>query len=807
MKNRKNKFSLLAISAFALLSLASCQGTPKVQTYEAPQENEKVEEEFGITQRENDLDDYEDLRPDREGFVDNTEPDTGTLVDHIFEFESMAASGSSRDKDHMCSGVSYVTSAEFSGNIAVECIDIGNTFQLIVESDKAVKVPMIIGLNNNETPGGQLGNILNITNNGKPVFDKTATISPEGDPAEGAPSGYFDMVDVESTLSLVEGVNRINFRLTQNQINLDYVNLKTSANLVNKTVSAWDTPVYSVVATPTETQPGTLGIKCGKCDHLNSTRYLPKLKDPVYKVTEEGHLKHYSIELNGQDFRVATIDNSPDKIYPQDTGKLVDHVLEFEKGAFEGNSQGEDHFCAGKSLVFGFGFSGDYCLEAIEKGTTLSFTVESDKRLEVPFKLGINNYHGNQPLSAQLIGKVNGDSTRMDMSNIIPMGGNYVDLGDGLTPYFNMVEASGSVKLEKGLNKIEFTTKATGFNFDYLNVQTSATLTDKTTPHWKDDFVPTFELVTSPTLVSRGHVKVNCPVGTGEKCHRDYDYIHPLSNPDYIKEVVGDKTNFYINAFGKKLLVGTLDNVASDGYEIDLNNTKDNIFEFEESEITGGSGNANGINDHFCASQALIYSKGFSGGFCLENTGETTTFAFNINSDKKTKAIFELGAANNIGGRPLSDSLTIKNNGKVEAVDASANAPTFGISPDVGGLETYFNMMKALGSVNLEKGANKIEITLKGFGTNLDFLNIRTSATLVDNTNKTYSGSNLPTFNVTKSPTEEEKGTLEVTCKKEDCAAKREYTYLPTLNDPYYIVETDGYYITLLGQKIKVADK
>lgn len=807
MKYRKNKLSLLAISAFALLSLASCQGTLKVQTYEAPQVNEEVEEEFGITQRENDLDDYEDLRPDREGYVDNTEPDTGTLVDHVFEFESMAASGASRDKDHMCSGVSYVTSSEFSGNIAVECIDVGNTFSLIIESDKAVKVPMIIGLNNNETPGGQLGNILNITNNGKSVFDRTATISPEGDPAEGAPSGYFDMVDVESTLSLVKGVNRINFRLTKNQINLDYVNLKTSANIVDKTVSAWDTPVYSVVAAPTETQPGTLGIKCGKCDHLNSTRYLPKLNDPVYKITEEGHLKHYSIELSGQDFRVVTIDNSPDNIFPQDTGKLVDHVLEFEKGAYAGTSQGLDHFCAGKSLVFGFGFSGDYCLEAIEKGTTLSFTVESDKRLEVPFKLGINNYHGNQPLSAQLIGKVNDDATRMDMSNIIPIGGNYVDLGDGLTTYFNMVEASGTVKLEKGLNKIEFTTKATGFNFDYLNIQTSATLTDKTTPYWKDDFTPTFELVTSPTLVSRGHIKVNCPVGTGEKCHRDYDYIYPLSHPDYIKEASGDKTNFFINAFGKKLLVGTLDNVASDGYELDLTNTKDNYFEFEESEITGGSGNTNGIKDHFCASQALIYSKGFSGGFCLENTGETTTFAFNIDSDKKAKAIFELGTANNLGGRPLSESLTIKNNGKVEAVDASANAPTFGISPDVGGLEAYFNMMRALGSINLEKGANKIEITLKGFGANLDFFNIRTSATLVDNTNKTYSGSNLPTFNVIKAPTEEEKGTLEVTCKKEDCAAKREYTYLPTLNDPYYIVETDGYYITLLGQKIKVADK
>lgn len=403
MKTRKNKLSLLAISAFALLSLASCTSSnPQVKLNEEPKESENLEkEEFGITQRENDLDDYEDLRPDREGYVDNTEPDTGTLVDHIFEFEEMGASGASRNKDHMCSAVSYVTSPEFSGNIAVECVDVGNSFSLILESDKAVKVPMIIGLNNNETPGGQLGSILNITNNGKPVFDKTAVVPAEGDPAEGAPQGYFDMVDVESTLSLVEGVNRINFRLTKNQINLDYVNLKTSATIIDKTVSAWDVPSYDVTQSPTENQGGTLKITCVKCGHANVSRYLPPLTSKIYTVEDEGEfIKNYYVELTGQKVKAATIDSNPENIFPDDKGELVDHIYEFENAEITGPSQEEDHFCAGKSLAFSLDFSGNFCVEAIEKGTKFTFTINSSERVKAPFDLRMScQYSGTTSLS------------------------------------------------------------------------------------------------------------------------------------------------------------------------------------------------------------------------------------------------------------------------------------------------------------------------------------------------------------------------------------------------------------------------
>lgn len=250
MKLLGSKVRLFSLSAFAVLSLISTsttfKGTPISKV------GEETENEFGITQRENDLEEYEDLRPSREEFVDNTEPDTGTLVDHTFEFEEMACSGFSRHKDHMCSGISYVTSADFSGNIAVECVDMGTTFSINIESDKAVKVPMVIGINNNYKVGYQLGDIMYITNNGKPVFDSTVTVGENGKPGEGAPQGYFDMVSVESTLSLVEGNNRISFRLVHNEVNVDFVTLKTSANIVDKTKSSWDVPNYEILQTPTE---------------------------------------------------------------------------------------------------------------------------------------------------------------------------------------------------------------------------------------------------------------------------------------------------------------------------------------------------------------------------------------------------------------------------------------------------------------------------------------------------------------------------------------------------------------------------
>lgn len=808
MKNRKNILSLLTISAFTLISLAACAGNTVVKSAAPLPEEEGEKEEFGITQRENDLDDYEDLRPDRDGFEDTTEPDSGELVDHIFEFEEMASSGFSRDKDHLCSAVSYVTSAEFSGNIAVECVDIGTAFNLNITSDKAVKIPMVIGLSNNQNPGGILGDIVKVKNNGRAVFDEYALVSAEGNPAEGAPSGYFDMVAVESTLSLFEGENRITFTLAANQVNLDYVNLKTSASIVNKTVSSWDTPKFEVVSTPTEKQGGALKITCGHEDcpdkNYNDTRYLPKLTDSCYKVVEESeYIKAYYISLVGQELLVARTDNSPSEQFPEDTGSLKDNFFEFEKAKIDGVSQDEAHLCPGKSLVFSADFSDGLCVEALEKGTKMSFVINSDKRVRAPFEMKVNNYHGGAMLADRLSGTNNGEAKLVDLSGIIPTDGKYANVGD-LTPYFNMVTVEGTIDLVEGENIIEFQTKATGLNFDYLNIKTSATLANSTVTTWSGENAPTFEVTKQATFLDKGEVKVKCPIGGTDKCERIYNYIPALRDPSYITEVEGTKTNYYIEAFGTRYLIGTIEGTTGGEFPLDNIGVKEHKFEFESSAVTGNSQKM----DHWCASKSLVFSTGFSNNFCLENTGLGTTFSFTINSDKAVQVAFELTATNSIANKPLNSMLVFKNNGKEEMVDASRTVPGTGFTPDVGDLSIWFNMVTGVGTINLVKGENKIEITTADNGVNPDCINIFSSANLVNNTVPTWSGANVPNFTITKSPSATEKGTMEIKCPSEVCAeAPRQVNYLPTLDNPAYELIENSYCLNILGTKVEVAKK
>lgn len=802
MKFIGNKVRLLSLNIFAILALTSTTGL--FRGAETPDAGDKPKEEFGITQRENDLDDYEDLRPSREDAVDNTEPDTGTLVDHVFEFETMACSGYSRIKDHMCSAVSYVTSADFSGNIAVECVDVGATFSINIESDKAVKVPMIVGINNNSKVGCQLGDVIGITNNGNSFFDGTAMIPEKGTAALGAPEGYFDMVAVESTLSLVEGVNRISFRLLRNEVNLDYITLKTSASIVDNTISAWDIPNYEVVQTPTENQAGRLKITCGKCGEVKTGRYLPKLTSGIYTFEEEGYIKTYYLDLLGQKIKVATVDNSPDKVFKDDDGELVNHIYEFENAEIIGPSQEEDHFCAGKSLVFSLDFSSNFCVEAIEADTKFVFTINSSERLKVPFGLGLScDYSGTAPISDWFTIKNNGDETMVNAGEKIPWTDKVADAG-GISTYFKMVEAPGTINLVKGENKIEVIPKQCGMNIDYLNIKTSATLENKTVPYFSGDKVPAINVTKVPTYNDKGEITLDCTNGTGKKCHRVFDYIPAFSNKRYIVEQISqNEANYYFEAFGKKIKVGT-----GEYHAIDVTDTKDNFFEFENAEI---SGHSQDVENHYCASNSLVLSPDFSNNFCLENSAENTTFAFDITSDKEVYANFTLSVTNYIaGGKPLNNSFIIKNNGSEEGINATETIPTSGHTPDVGDLSMWFNMVEGTGTIKLVKGQNKVQITTKCTGLNVDYFNIKTSANLVNNTIPYWKEGNLPTFEVTKEPTAETKGEMKVYCPTKGCDFKnnpRVYNYLPTLNDKDYIVKADGYYLNLFGNDVKIAAK
>lgn len=545
MKKLLQKILLIAISLVMVFSFAACGDGSSSSEGDKP----GGDGEFGITQRPNDLDEYEDLRPDRAPFEDNAQPDTGELTDHIYEFEEMNSAGSSRDKDHLCNAKSFVFSPDFSGNVALENIDAGVSFTLTLESDKEVRVPMLIGMNN---MGNTLGEVLAITNNGHAVADSSAVIPSEGTPAEGAPGGYFNMVTVESAISLVEGTNRITFKLTSAGVNFDYVNIRTSAKLVNNTVPAWPVPSCSVVAEPGEKASGTVRVGCTAAGCTDTAdRYLPALTHECYTVTEEDDAKVYSLEIMGKSFVAATVKESQMPAFPEDGGTLTDHFFQFENAAISGSSQNADHFCAADSAVFSFSFGGGFCLENTGGGTTFSFTVVSDKNICVPFvlRMGIS-YAAGKPLGESLIIKNNGDNNMADVSAKVPEVGDPSEVGD-ISGYFTMANASGKINLVQGENKIEITTRGAGMNLDYFNIRTSASLTDETEPYWHEGFMPAFKVTKAPTATEKGEMEVICPVEGCAKGKRTYDYLPELGSEGYIVE----NGAYYVELFGQKIKV------------------------------------------------------------------------------------------------------------------------------------------------------------------------------------------------------------------------------------------------------------
>lgn len=518
--------------------------------------------------------------------------------------------------------------------------------------------------------------------------------------------------------------------------------------------------------------------------------------------------------LNGEVFENSGIYNYEDITlvaqykdhYDLDTGELVDYVYEFEKAEINGVSQQEEHFCGAKSLVFSLGFSNNVCVEAIGKDTTFSFTIESEAQKKVPFGFGLSaNSTVNNAIGKYFTIKNNGDETMADTTGIVPWTDVTPDVG-GISMYFNMVEATGTINLVKGINKIEITTKEVGMNIDYFKIKSSTPLIDKTVSYFSDANLPTAKVTKEATYWNKAKLEINCAKNVNDKCHRTFDYLPSLKTNGYITEQEGDITKYYVEMFGQKLFVGQHKNLNTEDYPKDEGAIKDNIFEFENASVKG---HTQDVESHFCAANSFMINPGFSGNVCLECTNNDTTFTFNVNSDKKVTAEFELSVTKDFAGnRPAYDPFVITNNGEDILLDLSRVTEKDGPAPNMGWISDYFHMVKVTGTISLEKGDNLIDITTKTRGLNVDYFNIKTSATLIDNTVPYYSGEKEPTFEVTNAPTKETQGSIKVICSEDPNCPKKNKTFdfLPTLNDKDYIVKEDGYYLHILGQDVKIAN-
>lgn len=518
--------------------------------------------------------------------------------------------------------------------------------------------------------------------------------------------------------------------------------------------------------------------------------------------------------LNGEVFANTGIYNQEDITlvaqykdhYNLDTGELVDYVYQFEKAEINGVSQKEEHFCGATSLVFSLGFGDNFCVEAIEKNATFSFTIESEAQKKVPFAFGLSaNSTANNQINKYFTFKNNGDETMIDATGIVPWTDKTPDVG-GISQYFNMVEATGTINLVKGLNKIEITTKEVGMNIDYLKLKSSTPLIDKTVSYFSGDNLPTFNLAQAPTYWNKGKLEINCAKNINDNCHRVFDYLPSLKTEGYTVETTAGISKYYVDLFGQKVLVGQTNAYNLTDYPKEEGEVKNNHFEFENASVIG---HTQDVESHFCAANSFMINPGFGGNVCLECTNNGTTFGFNINSDKQVTAEFELLVTKDFAAdKPAYDPFVITNNDQDILLDLSRVTESDGPAPSMGWLSEYFHMVKLTGTIGLVKGDNNIAITTKSRGLNIDYFNIKTNATLIDNTVPYYSGDKVPTFEVVTAPTKEKQGSIKVICKEDPNCPKKEKTfeYLPVLNDKDYELKADGYYLHILNQDIKIAN-
>ena len=266
--------------------------------------------------RDNDFLEDDNRRPGRLPFVDNTPEDTGEPSPYRFEAEAARIIGSSNNVDHFCTGSSIEFSPSFSGYISL--VNLGSArLRFTFTSDKAVRSTFIFRMASrvSEGKGTSLADYVNITVNDNPVVDLSASFDPDsGEPAEGSSETYFTMVTVESKISLAEGSNTLNITPTSvNYLNLDYIEIRTSATISDTTQSTITDPAsfVNVTTAPTADAVGEIAFdchavsgstECGK--DVQRARELPVLTDEIYDYTESDKGVRYGIEMFGEDIPV-----------------------------------------------------------------------------------------------------------------------------------------------------------------------------------------------------------------------------------------------------------------------------------------------------------------------------------------------------------------------------------------------------------------------------------------------------------------------------------------------------------------------
>lgn len=261
-------------------------------------------------------DEYGDEGGEKEQPVeDDTPADPGTPVDHVFEAEASEIGGS------YCMASSEYVDFSFGGNVLVRNISMSYKFDFT--SDKAYKVTMETGVTSAFSENGwvekNLTDMFDIVVNGRDVTEEVKV--PAADATQVKCGNVYACVQsVEVSVSLIEGANSIAFYPLENAYGLDYINIKTSAEL-----SGWQERILEdegtevTVALPTTEKEGRISLECSTHGKSNSFVLPALLPNSGYTVSERDGKQWYSFELNGETYSFAA-----DGTYELPEGVMLD---------------------------------------------------------------------------------------------------------------------------------------------------------------------------------------------------------------------------------------------------------------------------------------------------------------------------------------------------------------------------------------------------------------------------------------------------------------------------------------------------
>lgn len=226
----------------------------------------------------------------------------------------------------------YKFSTEFSGNICMfNLFDM--SYEFTFNSDKDARIYLTVRHansrgKNSPAAGMSLSKYLNIVCNGDPA-EEIAPIAGPGDELYDTlhvstvhTNKYFDFIDTKLIVEIAEGTNTIKISPTKSPLNIDYIELSTSANITGYETSAVQNIEDSIalISAPTNTAKGRIAFIDVNPEQKYSTVYydLPVLSETDYdKVGDD-----YFLNVAGKNIRL-TANSAPSHTVTIDSNDVV----------------------------------------------------------------------------------------------------------------------------------------------------------------------------------------------------------------------------------------------------------------------------------------------------------------------------------------------------------------------------------------------------------------------------------------------------------------------------------------------------